>query len=229
MYSGLVAGHAYALVRRRRFDVVVLIGPSHFVAFDGVSIWPSGGFRTPLGVVPIDGPLAAALVAGASVVREFAPAHAREHSLELQMPFLQRAAPDVPIVPLVMGAQTAGTSGRLAEALAAALRGRRALLVASTDLSHYHDRAAAARLDQVVLDCVGRFDADGLQSALDRNPHHACGGGPLVAVMRAAGLVGATRSSVLHYADSGDVSGDISSVVGYMAAALGGPPGLAPR
>jgi AmmeMemoRadiSam system protein B len=93
--------------------------------------------------------------------------------------------------------------------------------VASTDLSHYHDAPTAARLDGVVIDCVSRFDADALQQALDQNPHHACGGGPTVAVMRAAKALGARDAVVLDYADSGDVSGDKSSVVGYLAAALG--------
>jgi MEMO1 family protein len=137
------------------------------------------------------------------------------------LPFLQHLAPAMPIVPLVMGYQTAATADALSEALASVLRGRRALLIASTDLSHYHDAAAAARLDAVVLDRVRQFDADGLQRALDDDPDHACGGGPTVAVMRAARALGARDAIVLDYADSGDVSGDKSKVVGYMAAALG--------
>jgi len=120
-----------------------------------------------------------------------------------------------------MGHQTADTVERLADALAAVLGGRRALLVASTDLSHYHDRAAAARLDATVIDCVSRFDADGLQHALTVRPEHACGGGPAIAVMRAAKLLGARDSALLAYGDSGDVSGDTSAVVGYLAAAFG--------
>lgn len=221
MYSGPVAGYAYALLRRHRFDRIVMVGPSHFVPFDGVSVYPRGGFRTPLGIAPIDEQCAVALMDATRTVREFPAAHKREHSLEMQLPFVQRLAPDVPIVPLVMGAQTAETAQRLGEALAVTLRGGRTLLIASTDLSHYHDAAAAARLDQVVVDHVERFDADGLQRALDRHPDHACGGGPTVAVMRAARLLGAGSASVLKYADSGDVSGDKSSVVGYMAAAIG--------
>ena len=93
--------------------------------------------------------------------------------------------------------------------------------MASTDLSHYHDAKTAAALDAVVIDCVSRFDADGLQRALDARPDHACGGGPTVAVMRAAQLAGARDAVVLNYADSGDVSGDKSAVVGYLAAAFG--------
>ena len=221
MYSGPVAAHAYRLLRDRAFDVAVLVGPSHFVGFDGVSIYPAGGFETPFGVVPIDEACASAIASHGPVVHEHRAAHAREHSLEMQLPFLGRLAPRLPIVPLVMGYQTAETATALGDALASALRGRRALLIASTDLSHYHDAATASALDREVIDCVRRFDADALQAALTRNPDHACGGGPTVAVMRAARLAGARDAVVLHYADSGDVSGDKSAVVGYLAAALG--------
>ena len=148
-------------------------------------------------------------------------AHAREHSIEMQLPFLKYVAPNVPIVPLVMGYQTDQTARALGDGLRAALRGRRSLLIASTDLSHYHDATSAAALDAVVIDCVARLDADALQDALTRTPEHACGGGPTIAVMRAAQMLGARDAVVLHYADSGDVSGDKSAVVGYMAAALG--------
>jgi len=221
MYSGPVAAYAYRLLRQRAFDVAVLVGPSHFVGFDGVSIHPSGGFETPLGVAPIDEECAAALMRATPIVREHPAAHAREHSLEMQLPFLQRLAPDAKIVPLVMGFQTAETARALGDALAAAIARKKALLVASTDLSHYHDAATASRLDAVVIDHVSRFDVDGLQATLDARPEHACGGGPLVAVMRAARQVGARDAVVLQYADSGDVSGDKTAVVGYLAAALG--------
>jgi hypothetical protein len=120
-----------------------------------------------------------------------------------------------------MGRQTADTARELGDALAGTLSRRRALLVASTDLSHYHDARTAAALDAVVIDCVSRMDADALQDALDANPDHACGGGPLTAVMRAARTMGARQAAVLKYADSGDVSGDKSAVVGYLAAAFG--------
>jgi MEMO1 family protein len=221
MYSGPVAAYAYRLLRHRTFDVAILVGPSHFIGFEGVSIYPSGGFETPYGVAAIDQPVAQALLAASPIVREHPAAHTREHSLEMQLPFLARLAPQLPIVPLVMGHQTADTARGLGDALAAAVRGRSALLIASTDLSHYHDATMASRLDRVVLDCLERFDAEALQAALTGNPEHACGGGPTVAVMRAARLAGARDAAVLRYADSGDVSGDKSAVVGYVAAALG--------
>jgi hypothetical protein len=221
MYSGPVAAHAYRLLSDRRFDVAVLVGPSHFVGFDGVAVYDSGGFETPHGTAIIDEACAAELLRASPVVQSATGPHAREHSLEMQLPFLQQLAPSLKIVPMLMGYQTAETARALGAALATALAGRRALLVASTDLSHYHDAAAARALDEVVLDCVARFDADALQRALDAQPEHACGGGPTVAVMHAARALGATDARVLSYADSGDVSGDKSAVVGYMAAALG--------
>jgi len=220
-YSGPVAAHAYRLLRRRAFDVAVLVGPSHFVGFEGVAAYGAGAFETPMGLAPIDEDAAAALMHSTSVVHEHDAAHAREHSLEMQLPFLQRCAPGLPILPLVMGFQTGATVTALADGLAATLHGRRPLLIASSDLSHYHPASVAARLDQLVLDLVTEFDADGLQAALDANPEHACGGGPVVAVMRAARQLGATDAKMLQYADSGDVSGDKSSVVGYMAGAMG--------
>jgi AmmeMemoRadiSam system protein B len=221
MYSGPVAAHAYRLLRDRAFDVAVLVGPSHFVGFDGVAVYGSGGFETPYGLASIDAGVASALMSVSPVVREHAAAHVREHSLEMQLPFLMHLAPAIPIVPLLMGYQTAETATALGDALAIALRGRRALLIASTDLSHYHDAATASELDRVMIDCVARFDAPGLQAALDATPEHACGGGPTVAVMRASWASGARDAVILNYADSGDVSGDKSSVVGYLAAALG--------
>ena len=220
MYSGPVAAFAYRQLQRHQIDVAVLVGPSHFVGFDGVSMY-RGGFDSPLGVAELDESCADAISAATPIVRDHPSAHAREHSLEMQLPFLKRLAPDAKIVPLLMGFQNGETARALGAALGDALRGRRALLIASTDLSHYHDAATAARLDAVVIDFVSRFDPEGLQSALDLQPGHACGGGPTVAVMRAARQLGATDAVVLKYADSGDVSGDKSAVVGYLAAALG--------
>jgi MEMO1 family protein len=220
-YSGPVAAHAYRLLGEGTFDAAVVIGPSHFVAFDGVALAPEDEFETPLGVVHVDGALASALRVATPLVRVHATAHGREHSIEMQLPFLQRVAPGLPIVPLLMGVQSATIVRGLADALVACVTDRRTLLVASTDLSHYHDAGTAARMDGVVLDGGAFFDAATLRAPLDREPGHACGGGPLAAVMRAARAIGASDGIVLDYGDSGDVTGDKSSVVGYMAAAFG--------
>ena len=221
MYSGPVAAHAYQQLRDRDVETVVLVGPSHYVAFEGVSIYPRGGFDSPLGAASIDESCASALLDRYPVIREYPQAHVREHSLEMQLPFIRRLLPNARIVPLVMGAQTASAARALGDALGAVLEGRNAVMVASTDLSHFESATRAAALDAIVIEQVRRFDPDGLQRALDVYPHHACGGGPTVAVMRAALILGARDAVILQYADSGDVSGDKSSVVGYLAAALG--------
>jgi MEMO1 family protein len=166
MYSGPVAAHAYRLLRGRMFDSIVLVGPSHFVGFDGVAAVTDGAFDTPFGRAEIDRDCAEALVEAEPSVHERAAAHAREHSLEMQLPFVRRLAPQARIVPLLMGYQTIDTIGALANALARVLQHRRTLLVASTDLSHYHDAATAAELDAVVIDAISRFDVEGLQRAL---------------------------------------------------------------
>lgn len=224
-YSGRVAAHAYAAVRQHEYAAVVLVGPSHFVPFRGASIWPAGEWETPFGAVAVDDRLAAAIRAASSEIDDMAAAHVREHSLEMQLPFLVRLMPGVPIVPLVMGHQTRDTAFAVGDAIARAVedRGERAgrvLLVASSDLSHYQDAAIAAALDAVVIDRVAALDPEGLMNALEREPAHACGGGPMVAVLHAARQLGAARARALEYADSGDVSGDKSAVVGYMAAAV---------
>lgn len=222
MYSGPVAAFAYKAASRSGCTSAVLVGPSHYVPFHGVSIWPDGTWDTPLGDVVVDAELARAIHAASDTVVDLPAAHGREHSLEMQLPFVARLLPGIPIVPLVMGHQTRDAAFALGGALArvVAARAGRTLLVASSDLSHYEDSATAQALDAVVLGHVESLDPDGLMRALETEPRHACGGGPMVSVLEAARRLGASRAHVLEYADSGDVSGDKSSVVGYMAAAI---------
>ena len=229
MYSGAVAGRAYGSLRRDDYDVVLLVGPSHFVGFDGVSVVARGWFETPLGPAVVDEARAQRLLeVGDGVVVEYPRGHTPEHSVEMHLPFVRRVLPSTPIVPLVMGYQTRETILALARALTVVAADTRALLVASTDLSHYFDADEAARLDARVVEHVQAFDDDGLLAELERYPegergrYVACGGGPAVAVMRAARGIGATRSDVLVRADSSLVNGDRSQVVGYLAAVLGG-------
>ncbi|HUR35704.1 MAG TPA: AmmeMemoRadiSam system protein B [Vicinamibacterales bacterium] len=221
VYSGRVAARAYRQVEGRDIDVVVMVGPSHRVGFDGVAIYRRGGFDTPLGVAPIDEGLADRLLAASPVIHERPAAHEREHSLEMQLPFVRRLLPRAGIVPLVVGWQTPDVARELGRALAAVVAGASALIVASSDLSHFEHADRAHAMDRQVIERVEQFDADALQALLDGNERHACGGGPMVAVMRAARLLGARDGVILGYGDSSDVSGDRSSVVGYLAAAFG--------
>jgi hypothetical protein len=226
MFSGPVAAYAYKAAASGDYEVALLVGPSHYVGFDGVSVWPDGSFESPLGPAQVDVAAASELL-GSALARDLPAAHGREHCLEMQLPFLRRLLPEVSIVPIVIGYQTRETIEGLAAALAGAARQRRALLVASTDLSHYFDAATAASLDGRVLGHVERFDPEGLLELFEQYPaeergrYVACGGGAAIAVMLASRLLGARHGRVLKYAHSGEVSGDHAQVVGYLAAVLG--------
>jgi len=223
-YSGPVAAHAYARLRGLRDLTVVLVGPSHRTHFEGVSVYARGAFATPLGEIPIDESLAQALLAADESLLDEPSPHRGEHSLEMQLPFLQHLVTGLRIVPLLMGSQERPEVDALVGALGRALRGRDVMLVASSDLSHYHPAAVANALDAKVVADVARFDPEALMDRLEAHHGHACGGGPMVAVLRAARERGATRATILRYADSGDAGdGDKSRVVGYLAAALSAP------
>jgi MEMO1 family protein len=219
-YSGRVAAWSYRALSGRGCDVVVLVGPSHRVAFPGCAILGRGAVETPWKPLPIDAELATALAKETPYLRETGEQiHAAEHSLELQLPFLAHILPGVPVVPILMGEQTRTVAFAVGDAIADVARGKNVALVASSDLSHYHDAVTAGAMDARVLDALDHCDASLLMERLEHNPHHACGGGPMVAVLHAAARLGAAEGGVLKYADSGDVTGDKSQVVGYVAAA----------
>jgi len=220
-YSGPVAAHGYGLLKGRPSLRAVLVGPSHHMAFPGSSVFPRGAFETPLGRIPIDEDVAQRLIAADSGIVDQPAAHRAEHSLEMQLPFLQHVVGNLRIVPVLMGSQAREDVDALAAALVSALGNEDVLLVASSDLSHYHPAPKANALDARVVGDVERFDADALMDRLEDYHGHACGGGPIVAVMKAARGLGADTSTVLKYADSGDAGDkDKSRVVGYLSAAL---------
>ena len=179
VYSGQVAAHAYKLLEKQQIPTVIVLAPSHHARFTGVSVYDRGGFRTPLGVVPLDQDLIAALEKRDQRIRFLPEAHAKEHAVEIQLPFLQVVMPGFKLVPLVMGEQDLETCRWLAAALADCIKDKPVLLVASSDLSHFHSSDEAKRLDQVVLDRVAAFDPEGLlqeprkrpMRSLRRRPH----------------------------------------------------------
>lgn len=220
-YSGPVAAHAYRLIGGQTVERVVLVGPSHRLRFDGISVSCHDAYETPLGRVPVDRTMADRLIALDPMIRFIPEAHAMEHSLEIQLPFLQSVLEDVSIVPVIMGRQDPDTCSALAEALVQLVGDDRAtLLVASTDLSHYHDDATARALDRVFTRYVKDFDSEGLARSLAAGQCEACGGGAVVAVLEASLKLGAGRCVILDYANSGDVTGDGERVVGYLSAAV---------
>jgi AmmeMemoRadiSam system protein B/AmmeMemoRadiSam system protein A len=219
MYSGQVAAYAYKLIEGKDLDSVVMIAPSHQALFKGASLYDRGGFRTPLGVVPIDVELSKKLMERRKEIQFLPEAHAQEHSLEVQIPFLQIVSKSFKLVPIVMEPYWSWETCRsLASAIAETVKGKKVLLVASSDLSHYHPYDHAVRLDKIVLNHIEQFDPDGLYRDLKENRCEACGGGPIISIMLAAKALGANRGKVLKYLNSGDVTGDRSRVVGYGAA-----------
>ena len=220
VYSGQIAAHGYRLVEGRRYDAVVVIGPSHRVLFRGASVWPSGGYETPLGVVPIDSELAGAILGADPVLNSDRKPHAAEHSVEIQLPFLQVALGTFAFVPIVMGTQDYQTCEAVADAILGAAKGKNVLVVGSSDLSHFHTYEQAKRLDQVLVDLVQKRDHRGLSRELEDGTCEACGGGPVVTAMLYAEKAGARGVKVLQYANSGDVTGERRQVVGYLSAAF---------
>jgi len=220
VYSGQIAAHAYHLIRGRKYDAVIVVGPSHRVAFHGVSVFSRGGFETPLGIVPVDEALAEKIKRANSVITDIPAAHLQEHSVEIQLPFLQVTLKDFSFVPMVMGDQSRDTCEKLAGAIHQASMGEKILVVGSSDLSHFYHDHTAKKMDAVALEHLKNFDAAGLSESLENGDVEACGGGPMVVVMMAARLMNANRAYLLKYATSGDVTGDKSSVVGYASAAF---------
>jgi AmmeMemoRadiSam system protein B len=229
LFSGHVAGAAFAGLAPGAYDTVVLIGPDHRGAAPGqistanVDIW-----RTPLGDIPVDWDILHAIQDEVNL--RLLPGD-DEHALEIELPFLQMTLKQFSLVPLMMGDQSPGTCRRLGLALAQAVTGReqaeperRALLVASSDLSHYFDDETARRLDQDTLQFVLKLDADGLvhhvETARQRREPLACGAGPIAVVLHAAQSLGASQARLIKYATSADVHPRSDRVVGYAAVAI---------
>lgn len=222
MYSGQVAAYGYKAIMGSPYETVIIIAPSHRSHFEGVAVLEKGSYRTPLGVVPVDEKIAEEIVKLQTFIRPNVDAHRGEHSLEVQIPFLQVVLKDFAIVPLIMGSQDPILCEALADCLREAIEktNKKVLVVGSTDLSHYYPYAEAVELDAVVRHYLETFDIKGLMSNLRKGTCEACGSGPMISTMLLSHKLGATGSKVLKYANSGDVTGDRNGVVGYISCAF---------
>ncbi|HMD78431.1 MAG TPA: AmmeMemoRadiSam system protein B [Nitrososphaerales archaeon] len=218
-YSGPVAAHSYLHVSSLRDpDLLVVVAPNHYGIGSGVSTYKEGYWETPLGRLLVDSQASSALVK-AGVASYDPDAHRLEHSLEVQLPFLQRLYGDsVPLLPISLVFQDSDTTEAVAEALAQVLRGRKVVLVASSDLTHYEPAEVARAKDIPLLEKVTKMDVDGFYSTLERLQVTACGFGAIATVMRTASSLGLRHGELLKYATSGDTTGDNLQVVGYAAA-----------
>ncbi|MDO8674704.1 MAG: AmmeMemoRadiSam system protein B [Candidatus Omnitrophota bacterium] len=239
-YSGGVAAYGYNAVARDQYSTIVILAPSHFFPFEGVSVWPQGGFKTPLGVVDVDEPFAQALIKEDAAFRFLPEVFEQEHALEVQLPFIQSTFSGVKIVPILMGQPLRaygpygpeadlGVCERLAKALDKIIGTRQdVLVIASSDMSHHHDYDFAVRMDGGTLEALRREDASALFKGCLTGQMEMCGFVPVTTALLYARLRGLDDAQVLKYANSGDVTGDKTRVVGYSSTIISKKPGSAP-
>jgi AmmeMemoRadiSam system protein B len=222
-YSGAVAGYAFATVRGRKYDLVAVIAPMHHFYTQPLLTTAHNAYVTPLGEIPVNREIIREL--GDDLQEdglELTPvANDQEHSLEIELPFLQRAlGGPFELLPVMVRAQMPAVSQALGRALARVLKERNALLVASTDLSHFYPQEIAERLDAEMLRCIETFSPEAVFEAESSGQGFACGHAAVAAVLWAARELGASQVKILKYATSGDVTGDYTQVVGYGAAVV---------
>jgi AmmeMemoRadiSam system protein B len=222
MYSGHVAAFSYlALSEEKAPDTAIILCPNHTGLGSAVSIMGEGSWETPLGCLKIDEETSQAIFKASGMVDLDETAHTYEHSIEVQLPFLQYLyGSNISIVPICMGFQDLETSRNVGEAIAEAAKRRNTIVIASTDMTHQESQASATRKDRLVLDAVEKLDEEGVQEAVRRNRMTMCGYGPVSAALVASKLLGADRGEILSYHTSGDITGDLGAVVGYASAKL---------
>ena len=220
VYSGAVAAHAFAALRGLTPDLVVILSPYHNLAPHPLITTTHQAYSTPLGNIEVDQSALAEL--GADLEIPITPiAHDREHSLEIELPFLQRALKnEFKLLPIMVRAQEPAVAEKLGRALAQMLKNKNALIVASTDLSHFYDQRTAKMLDTEMLKRFESFNPQSIFDAEYTGKGFACGHAAVASMLWAARGLGADKVQILKYATSGDVTGDTSSVVGYGAAVV---------
>ena len=227
MYSGGVAAYGFKAASQNEYSTIIVLAPSHYYGFDGISIWKEGEFRTPLGSIAVDDSMAKALIASGENFF-FAPqAFTQEHSLEVEIPFIQKTFPKAKIVPVILGQPNFQTLKDFGASLNKLIGKRKdVLVVVSTDLSHFHDDAKARSLDENAMTAIAKLDPESLwKRAQLRKDMEMCGFVPVTAALLYAQQKGLNKVDRLHYANSGDVSGDRDRVVGYTSIVIYGEEG----
>jgi AmmeMemoRadiSam system protein B/AmmeMemoRadiSam system protein A len=220
-FSGQVAAYAYRHLMERNIDTVILIGPSHDAVVNGAAVYASGSMKTPLGNIRINEQIARSLVDEKAHITANPAAFKNEYSIEVQLPFLQGALKDFTIVPILIGQPSRDCFDSLTRSLTAVLgKNQNVILIASSDLSHYHSYEKAKRLDSRVADAVTRMSLEDLERQLHSGECEMCGGYPVLFTMSVARRLGATNGVVYKYGNSGDIMSDKSRVVGYAAMGL---------
>ena len=216
-FSGPVAAHGFAcMAQDGKPGSIVIIGPNHSGAGSGVSIITSGKWATPLGAVQVDEGLSEAMKRSLDIIDVDETAHAHEHSLEVQLPFLQHLFGDeFKIVPICMMLQDAKTSKEVGDAVGKASAGKDIAIIASTDFTHYESQRSATTKDRKAIDKILALDPKGLIRTVEDEAITMCGYGPVSAMLQAAKKLGAKKAELLKYATSGDTATPMPQVVGY--------------
>jgi AmmeMemoRadiSam system protein B len=217
MYSGPVAAHSYAqLASDGNPDVLIILGPNHTGLGSGVSMMTKGAWETPLGISTIDTVLAEEIRKASDIIDEDERAHMTEHSIEVQLPFIQFLYGDkIKFIPICMMMQDLQTSQEIARSIAEQTKGRHAVVIASSDFTHYEPQNVAARNDKTAVDAITALDGSTLNGLGETNRVTMCGYGPITTLMELAKLEGNVNARLLSYHTSGDITNDASSVVGY--------------
>ena len=213
VYSGAIAAETYARVAVP--DTAIVLCPNHRVPPPVLAVWAKGSWKTPLGEARVDEELAAALLAATPLLRSDRAPHAREHAVELQLPLLQFRRPGVKIVPIVVATDDEAELREVGAAIGRIIRGRNVLIVASSDMNHHESAAVSRRKDEKALERVLALDPEGLFRVVQSEHVSMCGVRPTCVALHAAKALGATRAELVRYGNSGDVTGDDESVVGY--------------
>jgi len=218
-YSGQVAAYGYKHIQDRDIRKIILIGQSHHEGFKGASVYTNGSFKTPLGNVEIDEKSAKKLLNENADVKFYPEAFAKEHSIEVQLPFLQSMLKDFTIIPILIGSPTRQTFEHLISELTEMMDGQ-TLMIASTDLSHYHGYSEAVEMDSKLISAIERLSVMNAGELVQTGKSEMCGSIPVIIAMEVAKRHGANLGVLFNYANSGDVTQEKDKVVGYASVGL---------
>jgi AmmeMemoRadiSam system protein B len=222
IFSGKVQAHGYALLEEKSVDTVIIMGPAHQENFRGISVTLDDAYATPIGITRVDVEFSKRLLEGSDLIVQEERAQLSEHAVEVQIPFIKHLFPDAKIVPLLFGNQDLDTAGKLSELINDAMNSikKRYIVIASSDLSHYHPSAEANSLDRIVIDDIRNMDSASFYANIKSGESEACGSGAILTGIMLAKERGHGAAAILCHMNSGEVSGDRRKVVGYLSAVM---------
>lgn len=218
VYSGKTAGLVFSSIEPK--ELYIIIGPNHRGTGAPAALMESGEWQTPLGSLKIDGAAAGELIKKCPTLSVDNSAHLAEHSIEVQAPFIKYISPEAMIVPIALYDYSAKTCMEIGKAVGETIKGRSAMVIASSDMSHYIQADEAEKMDRLAINKILALDPQGLLETVEKNDISMCGSGPVAAALWSALHLGAKKGRLLDYRNSGDTTGDYAQVVGYAGIAV---------